>query len=1001
MTTPVQDQSKNKYWKSFEQLEETPEYQAALERLSPDGAAPSEMSRRSFIGIMGAAFAMSGLAGCSRPVSKILPYNKLPEELVPGVPQHYATAWDWRGSAEGLLATAYEGRPTKIEGNPDHPVNLGKSDVFTQAHVLSLYDPDRSQTVLHNGQPSSWNAFMTWADQALSSSSGGRGVAVLEGYTSSPMMEAMRGEVRRRFPQSRWYQYEPVNRDQEIQGSEIAFGSRRRAQVDFSQADIVVSLDSDFLGAGVNSVAQARGYARARRVESEKDDMNRLYMVEPMFSVTGSNADHRLPAKHGDIPHVAAALAAHLSDLGVSIRVDARSLIQSLSASELSHDAQKFIDAAAGDLFAHRGRCVVVAGRTQPAAVHALCHELNRALGAVGSVVRYTQEPLPADCDGSLRDLAGDLDSGAVNTLIIIGANPAYAAPGDLDLKSKLGKAGHLVHFGMYADETAQSAEWHLPESHSLESWGDARTYDGTVTVQQPLISPLYDTRSALELMAFLAGRTIDNTAGHTLVRQAARSTWRGATWRGAGGGSDFEALWGKAVHDGFLADFAFRELIPGNPSGGRIEQAWRSLPRVQSGVEVVFKEHPSLYDGRFANLAWLQELPDPISKLTWDNVIYVSPAMASEMNLATEDLVTLDVGGRQVTAPVWVQPGHAEGSVTVHLGYGRTRAGRVGDAVGFDVYSLRSAESPHAAVGSLTKTGAKYKLATTQHHWDMEDRPLAREATLEHYRHHPDFTEHMEEVLEGHLYQDIEYDYSEGYQWGMAIDLNTCTGCNACVVACQSENNIPSVGKDQVMRGRELHWIRMDRYFSGDEANPLTIQQPIPCQQCENAPCEAVCPVNATTHSDEGLNDMVYNRCIGTRYCANNCPYKVRRFNFYDYNKEMTEIEKMQKNPNVTVRMRGVMEKCTFCVQRINRTKIGAKNQGRMVRDGEIQTACQQSCPADAIAFGDINDPGSRVSKIKAQNRDYQMLGWVNTKPRTTYQSRIRNPNPKLEQHS
>jgi len=985
------------YWRSLEELAGDPEFERYLEREFPDDGPPEnrDVSRRSFLTLMGAAFAMGGLVGCRKPLAKILPYSSRPEDLVPGVPQQYATVWPWRGGSDGFVVESHEGRPTKIEGNRLHPQSLGATGSYAQAAVLGLYDPDRSQSVYRGDEPSDWNLFLEWARTHFSTLAGNRGAGfhVLCGASSSPSFDALRGELEAAHPELTWHTADPVSRDNSIEGSRIAFGRPLRAQLQFDQADVVVALGSDFLIEETNSVRWARDFARARRVAGTGDTMNRLYSVESNFTVTGAMADHRVRASGGRTGDFAAALALELmSSHGLSIPgMDAGALRASNAG--WTPEETRILAAAAADLAAHRGRSILLAGESQPPAVHALLHAMNRALGNVGPVVRYTEEPDAGGHAAALRDLARALAAGSVDTLLVLGANPVYDAPGDLGFADALARAGTVVHLGLYRDETGARATWHLPEAHFLESWGDGRAWDGTASLQQPLIAPLYQGRSRHEVLGMiLRGADVD---GHEQLQAFYRSRWEGGV---------SESGWNRALHDGVIADTAYPEIVA-SPDGAKITQALRarggSTSPTRDALEVTLHPGPAVYDGRFANSAWLQELPDPMTKITWDNVALMNRRTADALGVAAEDRVTLRTEGREMTLPVWILPGHADFCVSVALGYGRSRAGRVGTGVGVNAFPFRTVDSGNVITGvRAAPAGGTHRVATTQNHNAMEDRPLIREATLDHYREHPEFADHMEESPPlVSLYLDREYDFSEGNQWGMAVDLNTCTGCNACVTACQSENNIPTVGKDEVLRGREMHWIRLDRYYVGDEEDPRAVQQPVPCMQCENAPCESVCPVNATAHSDDGLNDMVYNRCIGTRYCSNNCPYKVRRFNFFDWNKDMTEVEKMGKNPDVTVRMRGIMEKCTYCVQRISRARIGAKTEGRSIADGDIVTACQQVCPTESIVFGDINDPESRVSRLKAQNRDYVMLKWLNTKPRTSYLARIRNPNPELEQ--
>jgi molybdopterin-containing oxidoreductase family iron-sulfur binding subunit len=978
------------YWKSLEELADTPEFRAHVEKEFPSAAEQMSdpVSRRSFLQLMGAAVALSGVVGCRRPLAKILPYAKMPEDLLPGIAQYYATVMPFQGGAEGLLVESHTGRPTKIEGNPGHPASLGATHGITQASILGLYDPDRSQAPTEQGRRRSWDEFATWALPLFREARGrgGRGLAFLSETTVSPSLAALRNEVRREFPRARWVEYDAVSRENAVEGSRIAFGRPLRTQLRLEQADVIFALDCDFLLTEPNSVRHARDFSKRRRVSSSRDGMNRLYAAESTFSVTGSMADHRLRLPCGQIPVLARFLSAELA------REHGLDLPPVTEGGTLTEEQKAWVQVAARDLARHRGRCVVVVGNQQPAAVHAIVHQLNEALGSVGPVVRYTEEPAPTGGREALADLAAAMERGEIETLVVLEGNPAYDGPVDLDLGARIGKVAHTVRLGLYEDETSEVCTWHLPLAHYLESWGDARAWDGTVSVQQPLIAPLYEGRSERELLSLLLELPVQD--GYEGVRSYFREMW---------GEAGFENAWSRALHDGLVAGSSFPE-VAARPDAGSVT---RALSRVEiapppgpNALEVVFRPDPWIWDGRFANNAWLQELPDQMSKITWDNPAFLSPATADELGVTSEDRVRLQVGDRELSLPVWVAPGLADHTVVLHLGYGRRRAGKVGTGVGFDTYAVRAGHAMSMATGAtLTAEGGRYPLVSTQDTFSLQGRPLFREGTLEEYREHPDFVEEAVEVPPlVSLYSDREYDYDEGYQWGMAIDLNTCIGCNACAVACQSENNVVTVGKDQVQRGRIMHWIRIDRYYEGTPENAQAVHQPVNCMHCENAPCENVCPVNATSHSSEGLNQMTYNRCIGTRYCNNNCPYKVRRFNYFNWHKDMTPVEELLQNPNVTVRMRGVMEKCTYCVQRINRAKIDAKNQGREVRDGEIRTACQQVCPTESIVFGNVNDAGSEVTGWKSQDRNYAMLAELNTRPRTTYLAKIRNPNPELE---
>jgi molybdopterin-containing oxidoreductase family iron-sulfur binding subunit len=812
---------------------------------------------------------------------------------------------------------------------------------------------------------------------AAQRAAGGGGLRLLTGTLTSPTLAAQIEEFLATMPGARWHQWEPA-------------GPHHTAGVEhhIEQADLLLALDADFVGVGPARVRDARAYTARRKVQPGGPAMNRLYVVESAPSLTGALADHRLAVRPSEVETVARAIVAALGGGGAA------------------GPHQAWVAALAKDLQAHAGRSLVLAGEWQPPAVHALARALNERLGNAGRTVTYGATAPTADAAASLRQLAADMDAGGVSLLVIAGTNPVYTAPVDLDFAARMEKVGLRVHLGLYQDETAERCHWHVPEAHTFESWGDARAADGTVTVVQPLIAPLYGGRTPHELLAALTERP-ERTA-YEIVREY---------WRTRGGlGGDFERAWRQALHDGVVrtaapaATTAAAASTPTPAAAGAPPAPAPAAPppseaAATSGLELAFRPDPSVHDGRFANIGWLQELPKPLTKLTWDNAALMSPRTAERLGIVTEatsrgtttDLVELRYRGRTVTAPALAVPGHPDETVTVHLGYGRARAGRVGSGVGFNAYALRTSDAPWSGGGlEVGKTGERYTLAITQQHWNLEGRNVIRAGTRAEYDQDPHFAAHLGHKPRRELTMYPEYKY-EGYAWGMAIDLNSCVGCNACVVACQAENNIPVVGKDQVARGREMHWLRVDHYYTGAMEDPDTYFAPVPCMHCEMAPCEVVCPVAATVHNEEGLNDMVYNRCVGTRYCSNNCPYKVRRFNFFLYSDWETPSLKLGRNPDVTVRSRGVMEKCTYCVQRINHARVLAKNENRKVRDGEIQTACAQACPGRAIVFGDVNDPQSEVSRWKADPRNYGMLEELNTRPRTTYLAAVKNPNPEM----
>ena len=973
------------YWRSLEELAGSAEFQEMMHREFPKGASEwlDAVSRRGFLKLMGASLAMAGMTACTKqPLEPIVPYVKQPEELIPGRPMFYATAFTLGGYASPILVESHLYRPTKIEGNEQHPASLGGTDIFAQASILGMYDPDRSQTIANLGDVRTWGAFLEAIRGPLSAQKAvqGAGIRILTPTISSPSLADQLRSVLKLYPQAKWHVYEPVNRDNVLEGAKMAFGQPVETQYRLENADVIVSLDADFLYAGFpGSTRYIRDFAKRRNPDS--GNMSRLYVVESTPSSTGAKADHRLGVRAADVERL----------LGLLVRGGHPLREVGNGNVGLPENLFRFMAAVQKELELHRGSSLVIAGDHQPPSVHALAHAINEALGNVGKTVFYTDpvDANPINQTESIEDLVADMRAGKVDMLFILGGNPAYDAPADLGFADALKNTNipMRVHLGLYQDETAELCQWHVNESHYLESWGDARAYDGTVTIVQPLIAPLYGGKSVYELTALLAGQA--EATGHEVVQ---------SYWRKQHPGADFDAFWRKSLHDGWIAGTTFTPK-PVNLKSTSFPPAPASD---EKDIEINFRRDPCIYDGCFSNNGWLQELPKPMTKLTWDNPLLIGPAMAARMGLKTEDLVDLELNGKKVTAPIWIQAGHADNAVTVFLGYGRRRAGRAGTGAGFDMYPLRYSATPWFTTGvNITKAGGTYKLASTQGYQTMDTpegaRPQMRSATIEEYRKEPDFAKEEETPTELTLYKPYPYE-KEPYAWGMAIDLNACVGCNNCIVACQSENNIAVVGKEQVVIGRHMHWLRVDAYYQGDRDNPKAYFQPVPCMQCENAPCEVVCPVGATVHSSEGLNDMVYNRCVGTRYCSNNCPYKVRRFNFLLFQDWETPQLKMMRNPDVTVRSRGVMEKCTYCVQRITQHRIDSEREDRKIQDGELQTACQQSCPANAITFGNINDPNSWVSKLKAGARNYSLLADLNTRPRTTYLAEIRNPNPELE---
>jgi len=991
-TAEIQKKNGPEFWRSLEELAGSSDFKEMMHREFPKGASEwlDAVSRRGFLKLMGSSLALAGMTACTRqPLEPIVPYVRQPEELVPGRPMFYATAFTLGGYATPLLVTSREFRPIKIEGNDRHPASLGGTDVYAQASLLDMYDPDRSQNVLYLGDISTWSTMVGALQGPLSAQKtlGGAGIRVLSRNFSSPTLADQMQQFQKAYPQAKWHFYEPVNRDNVYAGAQMAFGQPVETTYDLSKADVIVSLDADFLYGGFPGMTRyARDFANRRDPDSGK--MTRLYVIESTPSSTGAKADHRIGVKAAEVE----AFARALSSSGATADFPAVG----------TGDAGEFVRAVVADLQNTRGASVVIPGDHQSPAVHALAHAINEKLGNVGKTVFYSDPVLAntANSNDSLKELVGDMRAGKVDLLVILGGNPVYDAPANFDFADALKNTNIplRVHFGLYQDETAELCHWHVNEAHYLEAWGDTKAYDGSVCIIQPLIAPLYNGKSAIEMTAFLAGQSQAN--GYEVVQNY---------WKSKHSSADFDMWWRKSVEQGFI-DGTASQSKQVSAKSGNVAATSSSAP-ANGDIEINFRRDPSIYDGQFANNGWLQELPKPMTKLTWDNPVLISPKMAEQLKVQSKDMLKIELNGKSLDLPVWIQAGHPENSVTVYLGYGRRRAGRVGTETGFDVYPLRYSATPWIASGKVSKTSGTYILASTQGYQTMDagtdNRAIVKTANLEEYKKEADFDGERPQDNET-LYNETlrqEYAQKEPFAWGMTIDLNKCVGCNNCIIACQAENNIPVVGKDQVNRGRHMHWLRVDTYYQGDRQNPKAHFQPVPCMQCETAPCELVCPVGATTHSTEGLNDMIYNRCVGTRYCSNNCPYKVRRFNFFLFQDWETSQFKMMRNPDVTVRSRGVMEKCTYCVQRITHHRIdwerAATEQEKKTAIDTLETACQQSCPANAIVFGNISDPGTAVSKWKATSRNYGLLDDLNTRPRTTYLAEIRNPNPELEKSS
>ncbi len=997
------------YWRSLDELARTPEFQEAVAREFPgedwDRLPPA--TRRQFLKVMGASLAMAGLTACRWPREEIVPFAHRPEGRTPGVPEHFATSMELGGVALGMLVTSFDGRPIKAEGNHLHPDSLGALTAVAQADVLQLYDPDRSRRLLlrNSGQQfvKGWSDFEEAVAEHFSGD--GTGVAVLADASSSPTRAMLRDRFLEAHPQARWHEYEPLSLDHEREGTRLVFGSALRVHPRLDIAKVVACFDADPLFDHPTALSLARDFASARHPETGNGA--RLYAAESTFSLTGVRADHRVAVPAAGVP----ALLAHVAHLLVAeYHIDlppAAAGYAGASGGPLRDRERRFAATLAADLASHRGSSVILVGPRQEPAVHAFAAVLNEVLGATGSTVIYTSDPDPDRPThmASITELAAAIGSGAVRTLLILGGNPVYNAPSDLRFGDLMAKVPVSIHLSLYDDETSRRCTWHLPKSHGLESWSDGRAWDGTLTMGQPLIQPLYDGRSSIEVLAAVLGLEIKS--GYDLVRERFRN-------ESTDSDSDFEGAWLRALHDGVIAGTG-REPVTPSLEPGRLAVAVDQLralldhsPPSSDRTEVVLARDSKIWDGRFANNGWLQELPDALTKVTWDNPLLISPATARDLGISDGEVVEVEASGTAIEIPACVLPGQAYGSVTISLGYGRTAAGQVGDGVGVNAYTLRTADSPHVVIGARIRgTGRHYNLATTQDHFAIDTLgfrernrrigDLVREASLDAYLANPEiFHEHEHHPPLVSLWKDREY---EGEQWGMAIDLNACIGCNACIVACQAENNIPIVGREQVLNQREMQWIRVDRYFktepgvAPEEVEDAEVAfQPMTCVQCENAPCEQVCPVAATQHTTDGLNAMVYNRCVGTRYCSNNCPFKVRRFNFFNYHKDLADTTMMQFNPEVTVRSRGVMEKCTFCIQRIEAVRIAARNDNRPVTDGEIVPACAQTCPTRAITFGNLNDPESEVSNLREEKRSYATLAELNIRPRAHYLGRLIN---------
>ena len=964
-------------WQSLEEIADTQAFRDMVRAEFPAAYEASGESRREFMRMMGASLALAGLgtACVQQPREEIVPYVEAPEFLVPGRPLLYATSVSRSGYGVGVLVETHEARPTKVEGNARHPASRGAAGAFEQAEILNLYDPHRGRTPLHLGLNSTWRQLTAALSARVTAHrrKAGAGLRLLVGEHSSPTLAWQLDALVRNLPGARVHQWEALGRRNVRAGARRAFGRGFETRYDLSKADVLAVFDADVFGSMPGALAYARAFM-SRRIPHghEKAPSNRLYAVESTPTLAGTVADHRLRARATDIGPILTQLAAVLGVPGAP------------PAPREATKESAFVRALGRDLSSKRGRSAVLVGDEQPAEVHALAHAINAHLRNVNRTVLYTEPVVYAGDEGStsIETLVGDMKSGQVETLLILGQNPVYDTPADLEFSAALDQVGLRLYLGPYRNDTAIACHWYVPESHAFEAWGDTRAFDGTVSIQQPLVRPLYASKSIYELLAFVLGQpTSDENPS------AVHSYWR--TQHDA---TVFDARWRRALHDGVMAQTALPPVTPPlRPEASRASAARHS------GLEITFRPDPSVWDGRFVNNGWLQEAPRPITKLTWDNAAHLSPRTAERLGVRDASLVEITHDGRVLRVPALVVPGQADESITLHLGYGQPRAGGLGKDVGSNAYALRTAKALDVLVGAAVKaTGERAELAITQSHHRMEGRALIRYATVDEYAQDGAFATAPDHTAPLSLYED--WDYSKRPQWGMNINLNGCIGCNACIVACQAENNIPVVGKNEVRIGREMHWIRLDRYYEGSLDDPKILQQPVTCMHCEKAPCEVVCPVAATVHGPEGLNQMVYNRCVGTRYCSNNCPYKVRRFNFYLFADYETPSYKAMRNPDVTVRSRGVMEKCTYCIQRISQARIEAKKARREIRDGEVVTACQAACPTDAISFGDILGD-TVVAKRKASPLNYTLLTELRTQPRTSYLARVTHPNPALKE--
>ncbi|TPI21006.1 TAT-variant-translocated molybdopterin oxidoreductase [Mesorhizobium sp. B4-1-1] len=963
-------------WRSLDEIAGTVEFRRFVEAEFPAIAErlPARPNRRTLLKLMGASLSLAGLAACSRAES-IVPYVRQPEMLTPGKPAYYATALSSDGFGIGAIVESHEGRPTKVEGNPDHPASRGATDAVMQAAVLTLFDPDRSRTPLKDGQPASYGDFLKDMAALVSrwAASQGQGGALLVEATTSPTLAAQIDALRARYPKLKIHRHDPLAIPAAADASHALFGSALTPVYRFDRAETIVSLDADFLGEGPGRLAYARDFAARRHVRSPNDGMSRLYAVESTPTITGAAADHKIAIRPSEVEAVAAGLHA-------TLEAQAGAPVAPIDQTPI--DAP-WMNALVDDLKAAGRNALVVPGAHQSAFVHAAAFAANASLGALGNMVELIEAPDALQVDGDLEAMCEAIGHGAIDTVVVLGANPLHTAPAGLDMLKAFSGLKLIVHHGLYRGETAFLAHWHVPAAHELESWSDIRAYDGTASLVQPLIRPLYDGKTVHELLALLGGQF--ETDPLSLVRQH----WAELD----------DDAWRKALRDGVIANSAAR---PVSVTAGADLAGLKPAADAGSGIDIRFVADPWLRDGRFANASWLQELPRPLTKIVWGNAALISPATAERLKIENGDIINVASNGADVDAPAWIAPGHPDETITLSFGFGRKVGSVAALSEGYDAFHLRRGSEWIASGAAIAPRKNSMRVITTQHHQAMEGRAIVRHASLDAFRQRPDFVrKDAPPTPTESLYPEWRYDQEA---WAMAIDLSACIGCMACVSACQAENNIAPVGPEECERGHEMHWLRVDRYYAGPVDAPETFFQPVPCMHCEKAPCEVVCPVNATVHTHDGLNAQVYNRCIGTRYCSQNCPYKVRRFNFLDhqsFDKDEAGPERGVHNPNVSVRSRGVMEKCTYCVQRISAKRIQAQIENRDIADGEVVTACQQACPTQAITFGDRNRKEAKVVREKSAPQNYALLEELNTRPRTSYLGKISNPNGRLARPS